>query len=226
MRTRNALKILLLLTFISLPAFAQPQWGRHEKPRSGACFYRHANFGGDYFCIRSGERWDALPRGMNNEISSINVFGGASVEIFRHENFSGKHQVVDRDVPNLREWNDRISSIRVFGGRDDWGGGGNRPGWQWGRGPRPRAGACFYRHANFGGDYFCIQSGERWDALPRDMNNEISSINVYGGASVEIFRHENFSGKHQVVDRDVPNLREWNDRISSIRVFGGRHPRD
>ena len=52
------------------------RWGRPNAPRSGACFYRDANFQGDYFCLRAGESVDAVPNDMNDQISSIRTFGG------------------------------------------------------------------------------------------------------------------------------------------------------
>lgn len=122
--------MLLLLAATALPALAQQQrWGRPHPPRAGACFYRDGFFNGDYFCMSAGDRWGAMPRGFNDVISSIRVYGGARVRIFNDGNFQGASAVVDRDVEDLvrfsnrdnpsMNWNDRISSIIVMGGGDD-----------------------------------------------------------------------------------------------------------
>jgi len=128
MRLRFAPLAILLLLVASAPAFAQWQWGRPRPPESGACFYRDSNFRGNFFCLKDGDRWPSLPRGFNDAISSIRVFGGARLRIFRDGNFQGASLLVDRDTTNLKliplspgkSWNDRVSAIAVFRDRDDW----------------------------------------------------------------------------------------------------------
>jgi Peptidase inhibitor family I36 len=130
MRLRSALPAALLLFVASLPAFAQWGWGRPHPPREGACFYRGTGFRGDYFCLRVGERWPSLPHGFNDRIRSIQVFNGAHIRVFNDDGFGGISARLDGDVDDLRElrlpgdphksWSDRISSIAVFRGRDEW----------------------------------------------------------------------------------------------------------
>lgn len=130
MRLRIAFTAVLLLTFTVLPAAAQRQWGHPHFPRSGACFFKAGDFSGDYFCMRAGERWPALPPGFNDSISSIRVFGGARVRLFNDHNYGGISARIDHDVDSLlryrlpenpsKSWNDRVSSIAVFGDRDPW----------------------------------------------------------------------------------------------------------
>ena len=31
---------------------------------------------------------------------------------------------------------------------------------EWGRGPTPRSGVCFYKDPDFSGDYFCVRAGD------------------------------------------------------------------
>lgn len=92
-----------------------PVWGRNEPmPREGACFYEDANFRGQYFCVPRGARYTSLPRGFNDRISSIRVFG-ADVRIFQDRDFHGRSREIRNDMPNLRgDWKDDVSSIRVF----------------------------------------------------------------------------------------------------------------
>jgi hypothetical protein len=114
---RVALGLLGFSTlFAAAPsADAQPRWGRPTTPRSGACFYRDADFRGDYFCAGAGEDIPMLSRQMDNQISSIRLFGDAQVTIYQGERFSGYATEVEGDLRNLRYggWNDRLSSIRV-----------------------------------------------------------------------------------------------------------------
>jgi hypothetical protein len=92
-----------------------PVWGRGAAmPREGACFYEDADFRGQYFCVPRGATYTALPRGFNDRISSIRVFG-ADVRIFQDQNFKGRSTEIRSDTANLRSnWRDNVSSIRVF----------------------------------------------------------------------------------------------------------------
>jgi hypothetical protein len=106
-----------LLAVVGATQAEAQRWGRPNAPRSGACFYRDANFQGDYFCLRAGERIDAVPNDMNDQISSIRTFGGdVEVTIYQNRGFGGRSERF-RDVRNLRDegWNDKLSSLSVVG---------------------------------------------------------------------------------------------------------------
>jgi hypothetical protein len=91
-----------------------PVWGREALPRAGACFYRDSDFRGEYFCVPRGATYTALPRGFNDSISSIRLFG-SGVRIYKDRDFRGRSSEVRSDVRNLRgNWKDDVSSIRVF----------------------------------------------------------------------------------------------------------------
>ena len=130
MRLRLALTTVLLLSFVSLPSFAQPRWGRPHPPKSGACFYKDPDFRGEYFCMKRGDRWPTLPAGFNDRITSIRIFHDARVRLFIDNDFHGVSVRLDHDVPDLhaillpdnprKSWNDRISSIAVHRDRDEW----------------------------------------------------------------------------------------------------------
>jgi len=128
--TKHGARVATLGIFTILVAggaAAQPRWGRPTAPRSGACFYRDANFEGDYFCASAGEDIPVVPRGMNDQISSVRIYGEVEVRLFQDGEFRGRSQTINRSVRNLKdEWNDRLSSARVRGGRDGNGGGGAR----------------------------------------------------------------------------------------------------
>ncbi len=228
--------------FVSHSASAQPRWGRERVPNQGACFYQDANFRGNYFCVRQGERLPSLPSGMSDKISSVRVFGASEVTVFRDANMRGRSARFIDEVRNLKGegWNDQISSLEVTSGRDysAYGGnGGNRGrargrgdrnagGWgsdrtpEWGRnGQNPSEGACFYEDANFRGQFFCAPRGATYTALPQGFNDRISSIRVFG-SEVRIFQDVNFRGRSTEIRSDVPDLRgNWKDKVSSIRVF-------
>lgn len=196
------------------------QWGSEPMPQAGACFFSDTNFRGRYFCVGPREDLAELPRGTNDEISSIRVLGNLEVTVFRDVRFRGPEGRFFNDMRDLRRegWNDAISSIRVSSRSVAW----DRERLPiWGRSAAPREGACFYRNVNFGGDYFCLPRGASLPRLPPGFEEEISSIRLVRAAGVMIFRDRDFDGRLSRVTSDIPDLRRgpWNDRISSIRVF-------
>jgi hypothetical protein len=117
MRVNRAAIVIAGGVFFAAPWAAMAQrWGSGPVPRDGVCFYRDSDFRGDYFCARAGEDLSRLPGGMNDQISSLRVFGrGVEVTVYKDSGFDGRSTRFDYDVRNLRDegWNDRISSIRV-----------------------------------------------------------------------------------------------------------------
>ena len=103
-----------LVAGVAAPAAAQLR-DRDREPRDGVCVYRDADFRGQRLCLRAGEDLGSLPRGLNDEVSSIRVFGRAVVTVFRDRDFRGRATRFDFDVRDLQDerWNDRVSSIRV-----------------------------------------------------------------------------------------------------------------
>jgi hypothetical protein len=103
-----------LVAGVAAPAAAQRP-DRAREPRDGVCIYRDADFRGQRLCLRAGEDLRSLPRGLNDEVSSIRVFGRAVVTVFRDRDFRGRATRFDFDVRDLQDerWNDRVSSIRV-----------------------------------------------------------------------------------------------------------------
>jgi hypothetical protein len=193
--------------------YAQPRWGRPEFPRTGACFYRDADFRGDYFCVRGGEDIADMPNGMNDQITAIRVFGGVEVTIFQDGRFRGRSARYNSDVRNLgnQGWNDRLSSIRVRGGGS--GGGGGRPP-EWGNPGMPREGACFFEDADFRGRSFCLQRGGSYSTLRRLQRPHF--FDPGRAPRVTIFVDIDFHGQSLQITSDMANLGGfWNDKISS-----------
>lgn len=230
MRKSLVSTIGLICLMWAATASAQPRWGHERFPDAGACFFENINFAGRYFCLRAGESLSSMPSGMNDKISSIRMFGGADVTVFRDRNMTGRSNRFGGEVPDLRRsgWNDQISSFEVGRVR----GGSGRPdrgrepapapvfrGPAWGREAFPREGACFFRDRDFRGEYFCVPRGEAVANLGRDFNDSVSSIRVFG-AGVRIFRDRDFRGRASDLRGDVRDLRgSWRDSISSIRVY-------
>jgi hypothetical protein len=98
-----------------------PSWNQRPSPRRGACFYTATHFQGNRFCVRAGDQLPALPGNFGDNISSIEVFGGARVTIFNDRHFTNGSITIRRSIPDLRNlpfrrgntWNNRISSMVV-----------------------------------------------------------------------------------------------------------------
>lgn len=124
---------------LAAPASAQYFWGRGPLPGAGACFYEDINYGGRYFCAPLGEEAGRVPRGTNDEISSIRLFGSAEVIVFRADDMRGDSRRFTSSIRDLRDagFNDRVSSFVVqrrgasgWGdSRSSWGGAYGGGGW-------------------------------------------------------------------------------------------------
>ena len=63
-----------------------------------------------------------VPPGFSDRISSVRLYGRATVTVYQDANFRGPSLQLQDDVENLQSyqvspghsWNDRISSIRVY----------------------------------------------------------------------------------------------------------------
>jgi hypothetical protein len=96
-------------------------WNDRAYPRAGACFFTDSDFRGNRFCVRRGERLDRLPGSFGDNISSIQMFGGARVVVFNDRDFRGGSAEFGRSVRDLRNrrfrdghtWNNRISSVII-----------------------------------------------------------------------------------------------------------------
>lgn len=106
------------LALVSSTASAQ-RWGHEREPRDGACFYRDADFRGEYFCLESGRTVGELPHDINDAISSVRIFGRAEVFVYQDRRLSGRSLRLDHNTGNLRRegWNDLVSSLEVRSAR-------------------------------------------------------------------------------------------------------------
>jgi hypothetical protein len=217
---------VMLLVSIAGRVYAQDRYDRDRDSRddrdrrSGACFYKDTDFRGEKFCVDAGERVAQVPPGFNDQISSMRVFGRTEVTVYQNRDFGEPSLRLRDDVANLQtyqispghSWNDRVSSIEVASLRD--------------RGDWDHDGACFFKDSDFRGEKFCVQKGDRMDHVPSGFGDKISSVRLYGRATVIVYQDANFRGPSLRIQDDVANLQSsqvrsghsWNDRISSIQV--------
>ena len=88
---RLSASMLTGLSMLVLASSASAQyWGRGAYPASGACFYEDINYGGRYFCTRVGDSNPRVPSNINDEISSIRLFGDAEVIVVPRWQHAGR----------------------------------------------------------------------------------------------------------------------------------------
>ena len=77
---------------------------------------------------------------------------------------------------------------------------------------------CFFEHIDFVGQGLCI--GEGAYNLHPDWNDRVSSVQIRGGARVELFADINLKGTRLSANADLDNLLEYefNDLLSSFCV--------
>ena len=125
---RLSASMLTGLSMLVLSSSASAQYSRRAAyPESGACFYEDINFGGRYFCTAVGDNNPRVPSNVNDEISSIRLFGNAEVVVFRDGNMNGQARRFTTSVRDLRNsgFNDRLTSyvVEPRGYNGNWGGG-------------------------------------------------------------------------------------------------------
>jgi hypothetical protein len=172
---------------------AQGRFGdRNDQPRNGVCFYTDENFGGDRYCAEAGESRRNVEERFNDRFSSLRVFGRARVVVYEDENFGGARTTFTSDIRNLRNWNDRITSFEVTGGGGFFGGGSSDRG-----------------NGGWGGPF------DRGNGPSNRSNEPRNGACFYMD---EDYRGDSFCVNSGEQLRNVGD--RFNDRISSIRVFG------
>ena len=226
-----ALAAMLFSGLLVVPqANASAQFGRGD---DRVCLYQDVHYEGWAECYRPGDQVPTM-RDHNNNVSSIRIFGRATIIVYDNTNFRGQSAEFASDVPDLglrsfvgsRSWSDKIESFEVGSLNDR-----RSPGFGFPRAQEPDAGICVYEDANYRGRSQCWAVGTQENDLARAGNwsDRISSIRVFGRTTVQLYRDHGFYGEDLTIDQDVPDLARvgssygnWNDSISSLKVDSER----
>lgn len=181
----------VVLTVWVVPCVAVPQEARRRE-EDRVCFYRDVNFQGPAWCYRPGDELADLGH-RRNEISSIRIEGSrVRVQVFDRREFAGDSEEFTSDVPDL--------TLRNMGGSRTW---------------NDRI-ESFRIEAAFDG------AGRR-RPIRRARDDRGNPFGRDGGVCV--YEFADFRGRSEcwAPGEEIPNLNrleDWNDRISSIRVYG------
>jgi len=87
--------------------------------------------------------------------------------------------------------------------------------------PQSDAEVCFYQQKNFMGANFCVYPGDQDADIPGNFDDNIASILISGGASVEVCTDVDFGGECKTYDHSVKKLPTYlRDDITSYTVGG------
>ncbi|NXF70462.1 EDSP protein, partial [Ciccaba nigrolineata] len=124
--------------------------------------------------------------------------------IYEHANFQGYSREFTRDISNLKgvDWNDCISSVKVFG--QPW---------------------VAYEHLNYTGRLLVFEEGEH-SFVGREMNDKITSLQVITenlhNPQITLYEHAHYQGRARVITEATNLARGYdNDTISSHKVQRG-----
>jgi hypothetical protein len=218
MKTFSVLALGIAIGFCAVPhgdAAVQNNRANERTRNDQICVYKDINYFGAEQCYRAGEEINNLGA-QNDSISSIRVYGGATVTVYEKTAFAGRSAQFTSDVPDLGKriltgntgWSDRIESLKIAGSpvsndrrnADDYR--GNQP-------RQPRDGVCVYDRPNYGGRSECWNQGESISDLASQggFRGQISSIRLFGGRTVAmVYREAGFRGESLTVDQDIPDL--------------------
>jgi hypothetical protein len=235
-----ALAALFSLSLVS-PLAASPQFGNNRDRGRGedrVCLYRDIQFQGIEQCFNVGDSVRSLPSGLGGQVSSIRIYGRATITVWDDPNFRGHTTAFNSSVPDLgqirlesKSWSDRIQSIQVGSS------GGNAFGRDRDREPPPpqeiSEGICVYERPGYQGRSQCWSGNEDLSDLGRlgGWSDRISSVRVFGRTSFVVYKDIGMRGASMVVNRDIPDLsrvngngfRSWDRQISSMELE--RHDR-
>jgi hypothetical protein len=239
------MKKFLILAFGSVAGLcaisqmdAAVQSGRNDRERGDqVCVYKDINYQGAQQCYSGGDEIDNLGAQSKN-ISSIRVFGRATVTVFENRAFRGHSAEFNSDVADLGRrmmsgntpWSDHIDSLRVGGtsgtGTPNLNDRRSLGDFRRNR-EQPQNGICVYDRPNYEGRSECWKRGENVADLSKlgNWQGQISSIRLFGRTLVMVYQRTAYRGERLTVERDIPNLAEIRDidRVNgSARERGNR----
>jgi hypothetical protein len=250
MRRLSALGVGLLFSLaLAGQVSAAPQSNERDRQnRDRVCFYQDINYVGWEQCYVPGDEIRSLGN-RKAAASSLRIFGRARVVVWDDTDFNGRTTEFTSDVPDLQRraasgghtWNDRISSVRVFGegaypysntappGNSDRNDTYRND--RYDNNGRVNNGVCVYDRPNYQGRSQCWEAGQEVNDLG-GWSNRISSIRVFGHVSAVLYRSSGFRGDHVMINRDVPDLaalsgggwRRWDNEVSSLEIADLRYP--
>lgn len=184
------------------PGFSGGDGGGAPPPPATAqvCVYDLPSYAGTSICVDAGTSSANLTGFWNNRVTSLQVSGGASIRLCQNANYGGFCNVFNSDVPLLGgPLNNQASSYDIMP-------------------PTPRR-VCVYDLADYQGESACVAAGASDDALGALWNNKISSVRVFGGATIRLCQNAGYGGFCNVFNSDANLGGALNNQASSYQTW-------
>ncbi|WP_299319735.1 beta/gamma crystallin-related protein [uncultured Maribacter sp.] len=173
-----------------------------------ATFYQNNNYAGDSWPLQEGEYPDISTEGITlNEVSSVQVEEGFSVELYPELNFGGTPVILSSDSENLTSLgiDNDTESIKIIVIE-----------------PELDVVATLFQNVNYTGTSWAMEAGEYTDlTLQGISDNDASSVQILEGYVIELFSEKDFDGDVFVLEQNGPNLVStgFNDQASSVKIY-------
>jgi hypothetical protein len=130
---------------------------------------------------------------MGDSLYAVVLYNGAQIQIFEHDNFGGNSVTfVNPGFNELGSFSDKASSIK----------------WITNENPGPYV--ILYEHDNYRGRIIRINFPIDMNCLKKtpygNMNDRVSSIRLYNGAAIAVFKHSNWAGYSKIITTNVADL--------------------
>jgi hypothetical protein len=181
-----------------------------------AIVYKDCNFSGTSIPLAPGYYTlaDLQSLGVqNDDISSLRVSSGLTVELWEHDNFAGTSVSITADNACLvaNSFNDRASSLRIF------------------RRVILIPAATVFKDCQFGGTAIRLGTGDYTLSELQSLgmtDNDVSSIKIANNYQLQLYTEDNWTGTSQVYNADNACLVStgFNDVATSLRIIQIRPP--
>ena len=222
MKTFSVLVLGVVVGLCGVPrvdAAIQYDRGNDRTRVDQVCVYKDINYVGAEQCYGAGDEINNLGA-QSKSISSIRVYGRATVTVYEQTAFRGRSAQFTSDVSDLGRrimagntaWSDHIDSLRIGGvsgpGTPKFGNRRNPGDFHRYQPQQPRDGICVYDRPNYEGRSECWNQGRNMSDLAKQGNwsGQISSIRLFGRAVVVVYQDTGYRGESLTVDRDIPDL--------------------
>ena len=227
MKTMSLLAFGVIVGLYAAPRLdAAVQYGRaNDRAREDqVCVYKDINYQGAEQCYRGGDQINSLGA-QSKTISSIRVYGHATVTVYENTSFRGHSAQFTSDVSDLgrqmmagnRSWSDHIESLRISGVSESSNSNDRRNSGDFRRDQQqqPRDGICVYDRPNYEGRSECWNQGRNIPDLARQTTwgGQISSIRLFGRSVAVVYQDIGYGGQSLTVDRDIPDLAAIRGRV-------------
>jgi len=183
-------------------------YGSPSAPLRGICYYSVGSYTGEWRCLSAGQKlsFNYQEPDWNNQIRSAKVYGGARVRICQNANHAEPCTLINATRANMNYWGvaytGKITSVWVD------------PSIR----PSSGKGICVFAHPGGLGEYQCFNSGQIVNSLRGNLNNKISSIQIFGGSTVLVCDSINLNGSCTTIVNTKSSLPSYGDIISSLHV--------